>query len=283
MELNKADRFFKEAMIEVLNNGCWDVNPRTVWSDGTPAHCKFITHFMTSYNLDEGEYPFMTLRPMAWKTGIKELLWIFQDQSNSLDLLENKYNVKYWADWEVRNIRTIGQVYGHTVKRYDLINNLINGIKTNPYGRRHICSLWQEEEFIEDKDALKPCCFQTIWTVRGDFLDVLLVQRSSDHATAGSAINEIQYTALLLMVAKATGYKPGKFSHIIANLHMYDLHEEQVREMLKREPIICQPKHILNTDKTNFFDFTIDDFKLEGYPIEEIKKKNPQLKFPLAI
>lgn len=283
---NKADYYFKQAMQEVLDNGQWDENPRPYWleEDGskTPAHSKFITHVLNTYDLDKGEYPFLTLRPMPWKTGIKELLWIFQDQSNDLNLLKSKYNVHYWDDWNVGD-DTIGQRYGHTVRRYDLMNKLLKGIKENPYGRRHIMSMWQEEEFKDDTKGLPPCAFETIWTVRGEFLDMSLIQRSSDHATAGSAINETSYCALLLMVARHCGYKPGKFSHFIINLHMYDRHEKQVRAMLEREPVKCNPRLILNPNKTDFYDITIDDFVLEDYPLDEIKAKNPQLKFPLAI
>ena len=85
------------------------------------------------------------------------------------------------------------------------------------------------------------------------------------------------------MVAKATGYKPGLFVHDISNIHIYDRHIPIVKEVMNRTPIECQPKLILDTDKTDFYSFTIDDFRLEGYPLEEIKKKNPQVKLPLAI
>lgn len=283
---NKADEYFKKAMQEVLDEGVWDKNPRPYWleEDGTktPAHSKFITQVFQTYDLSKGEYPIMTLRPMPWKTGIKEILWIYQDQSNDIKLLEDKYGVKYWRDWNVGD-GTIGYRYGHTVKRYGLIDKLLKGIKENPYGRRHIIDLWQEEEFEDEKKGLNPCCYQTLWSVRGEYLDMQLVQRSSDHVTAGSAINEIQYVALQLMVAKATGYKVGKFSHLINNLHMYDRHEEQVRAMLERETIPCRPQLILDTDKTDFYSFTIDDFKMIDYPLDEIKAKNPQVRLPLAI
>lgn len=284
--MNKADKNFIDAMNYIFENGVYDENPRPYWleEDGshTPAHTLFAFDWKNVYDLSKGEFPFMTLRPMPWKTGIKETLWIFQDQSNDIKLLEDKYNVNYWQDWNVGD-GTIGYRYGHTVKRYDLMNNLIEGIKTNPYGRRHILSLWQNQEFMEEEKGLNPCCFMTIWNVMGDKLNMKLIQRSSDHITAGSAINEIQYCALLLMVAKATGYKPGLFVHDISNIHIYDRHIPIVKEVMKREPIECQPKLILDTDKTDFYSFTIDDFKLEGYPLDEIKKKNPQVKLPLAI
>lgn len=287
--MNKADKYFKELMSKIINEGTFDENPRPYWleEDGshTPAYCKFITHHVMTYDLDKGEYPFLTLRPVAWKTGVKELMWIFQDQSNDIKLLEDKYKVYYWNDWNVGD-DTIGQRYGHTVNRYDLINKLLKGLVENPFGRRHIVSLWQDQEFIDDTKGLNPCCFLTNWTVRKQndemYLDMALIQRSSDFITAG-AINETQYVALMLMVAKHCSYKVGKFTHFITNAHCYDRHIPNAEIMLNRESVPCNPKLILDTDKTNFYEFTIDDFKLIDYPLDEIKKKNPQLKFPLAI
>lgn len=284
--MNKSDNYFKEAMKKVLEEGTWDKNPRPYWQeeDGTrtPAHCKFIFDWKNVYDISKGEFPMMTLRKVPWKTGIKEIFWIFQDQSNDIKLLEEKYGVYYWRDWNVGD-GTIGYRYGHTVKRYNLIDNLIEGIKKDPYGRRHKMSLWQEQEFIEETKGLKPCCYETSWVVRGEYIDMKLRQRSSDHVTAGSAINEIQYVALMLMICKATGYKPGIFVHDIDNLHIYDRHEEQVREMLNRETVPCKPQLILDTDKTDFYSFTIDDFKMIDYPLDEIERKNPQVRLPLAI
>ena len=177
---------------------------------------------------------------------------------------------------ELGNLGTIGQRYGATVKKHNLMNNLLDEIKKNPYGRRHIMNLWQEEDFKET-DGLKPCAYETIWTVRGDYLDMSLTQRSSDFIVAGH-INGMQYVALLMMVARHCGLKPGKFTHYIINLHLYDRHEDNAKLMIERESIDCEPKLILNPEKTDFYSFTIDDFELVGY--ESVK---PQLKFELAI
>mgnify|MGYP002233342414 FL=1 len=87
---------------------------------------------------------------MHGKNAIKEILWIYKDESNSLDVLENKYDIHWWNEWESKDVpRTIGQRYGATVKKYNLMRNLIADIKSNPYGRRHIMSLWQESDFDE--------------------------------------------------------------------------------------------------------------------------------------
>lgn len=273
----KADKLFKEAMVEILEEGTRDVNPRPKYKDGTPAHSVFITHKYYTYDISKGELPIITLRPIAIKNAIKEIFWIYQDQTSDLEILKNTYGIYWWDDWESKDKPgTIGQRYGATVKKYDLMNRLLEGLKKDPYGRRHIISLWQEDDFKET-DGLTPCAFQTIFTVRGEFLDMQLTQRSSDFIVAGN-INGMQYVALLMMVARHCGLKPGKFSHNIVNLHLYDRHLEQAKEMLKREPIDCNPQLILNPDKTDFYSFVPEDFTLIGY--ESVK---PQLKFELAI
>ena len=127
------------------------------------------------------------------------MLWIYQDKSNDLNLLRDKYNVKWWDEWDIGN-RTIGCCYGETVKRHNLMNNLLSGIQKDPDGRRHIINMWQEDDFKEPH-GLKPCAYQTVWNVRHgrdniDYLDMCLFQRSSDFATAG-CINQVQYAVFL--------------------------------------------------------------------------------------
>ena len=138
----------------------------------------------------------------------------------------------------------------------------------------------------------------TIWNVRGEYLDMLLVQRSGDMLTASGpgGINEIQYAAFLMMIARHTGYKPGVFSHMVANEQIYDRHMDAADEMLERykEKVAKdfelfeqdidawkakgKPMLVLNPNATNFFEMTIDDFTMENY--EPMK---PQLKLELGI
>ena len=147
--MNKADVQFKKAITKILNDGVWDKNPRPVWSDGTPAHSKFLTQYVERYDISKNEFPITTIKPTAWKTGIREMFWIYQEQSNDLNIARDKYGINWWDDWNVGD-NSIGYRYGHTVKRYDLMNKLLNDIINNPYGRRHIISLWQEEEFTDE-------------------------------------------------------------------------------------------------------------------------------------
>ena len=83
-----------------------------------------------------------------------------KDQSNSLEVLNDKYNVHYWNDWEVGDTGTIGERYGAVVKKHDIINKLLKQLEANPWNRRNIISLWDYQAF-EETDGLLPCAFQT--------------------------------------------------------------------------------------------------------------------------
>ena len=280
----KGDIYMKELINRVLDHGSKDIDPRPKYKDGTPAHTISVNHVFHTYDISKGESPFITLRPIAIKSAIGELLWIYQDMSNDLDVLKNKYNVTWWDSWDIGD-RTIGCCYGETVRRHKLLTNLLNGLITNPDGRRHIMELWQEDDF-KNPHGLKPCCHETNFSVRheqdGDYLDMILMIRSSDSLTA-LCINEMQYEVLLHLVARHCGFKVGVFSSIITNAQIYDRHIENAKEMLNRKSISCSPKIWLNPDKKNFFDFTVDDIKLIDVPKDIIVERNPQLKFELGI
>lgn len=265
-EHNIADKKFKEAIKEIIENGVWDKNPRPKWKDGTPAFSKFITQYVEKYDINKGEIPITTIKPSAWKTAIKEILWIYQEQSNSLQVGLDKFGIGWWDDWNIGD-NTIGYRYGHTVKRFNLINELLDGIKNDPYSRRHIMSLWQNIEFDEEQKGLKPCAFLTLWSVRGEYLDCTLIQRSND-VIAAYNINNIQYVALLMMVAKHCGLKPGKYTRFVQNLHIYDRHMKIAEEYLNKSGL-KQPKLIFEPKNNNFFEFTIDNFSIEDYEPQE--------------
>lgn len=280
----KGDIYAKELLRRILSEGCLDQYPSSTYADGTPAHTYSINHGMMTYDLTKGEMPLMTLRPIAIKSAIGELLWIYQDQSNDLNLLRDKYGITWWDEWDIGN-RTIGAVYGETIRRHHLVDDLLRGIKQNPDGRRHIINMWQVDDF-QDKHGLKPCAFQTIWNVRHgqdgtDYLDMCLFQRSSDFLAAG-CINQMQYLVFLYLVARHTGYTPGRFTWMYDNIQIYDRHVDLAKELLERQPVACQPTIWLNPEKQNFYDFTIDDIKVKGYPRKEIAAKNPQMYFDLG-
>lgn len=286
--LTKADMNMVQEIREIMQNGMMDEDPRPHYSDGSPAHTKFITQTMYKYNLDRDEFPILTLRPIAWKGAIREVLAIYQLASNKLADVGH-----IWDNWAIGDGETIGPVYGETVRRYDLMGKLLNGIKNNPYGRRHMISLWQEPELEEAKKvgALMPCAFLTMFSVSGKYLDMTLIQRSGDSLTASGpgGWNEVQYAAFLMMVARHTGYKPRNFVHFVQNEQIYDRHFDQAKELEKRYEKQCprdfhnlnpEPKVrlILNSRAKNFYKMTVDDFTIENYnPIK------PQLKMDIGI
>ncbi|MBE6006343.1 MAG: thymidylate synthase [Sarcina sp.] len=289
--MTKADQYLVQDIHNILENGYPDENPRPRYEDGTPAHTISVNHVTRRYDLSKGEFPVCTLRYQAWKTGIREIFTIYQRPTNDLAEMRN-LGVTWWDPWDIGD-GTIGQRYGATVKRYDLIRRLIDDIRKDPYGRRKIVDLWQEPD-LRETPGLAPCAFLTIWNVRGDYLDMSLIQRSGDMLTASGAggINEIQYAALLMMIARVTGKEPGVFTHFVANEQIYDRHMENAQEMLRRAEAAAAedaadenaaaknvPALVLHKEAgCSFEDITIDDFEMINYfPMK------PQLKFELGI
>ena len=160
----------------------------------------------------------------------------------------------------------------HELSRNQVID-LINNIKNNPGSRRLMTCFW-DDSTIEQK-ALQECAWATQWNVRGNKLDLLLIQRSADIAL-GVPFNWIQYWFLQQMIAHATGLKPGRFIHQIGNLHYYDRHEKLLLEQIQRKQH-KQPTFVLNTNVSDFFEFIPDDIHLIDY------KHEPHIKFDIAI
>lgn len=257
--MNKADKYYIENLNEIRYNGCFDENPRPKYTDGTPARSKFITQVFEKYDISKDEFPITTLRNTAIKTGIKEILWIYQKQTNSLKIA-HEMGINWWDEWNIGN-DTIGERYGATIQKYDMINDLLSGLSNDPYSRRHIMDMYQYSDFKLSK-GLNPCAFLTIWSIRNFnnlmYLDLTLIQRSNDYIMSGY-INKIQYVALQMMIAGHLGYKVGKFCHYTQNVHVYDRHFDAMDEILNRVPLDLQPKIVLKENK-KFYDYTIDDF-----------------------
>ena len=251
------------------------------------------------------------------------MLLIYQKESSDLVVFDEMLGIRtwddnkpaseneihnWWKDWAVRdengdyvlnenNHPDIFNCYGGTTKKRHMLHRYVidvikgsieKGIKPNPDCRRLIACLWQYEDF-EKPHGLKPCAFLTIWNVRHgwdekDYLDMTLIQRSSDFGTAG-CINQVQYADLLIMVAREVGMEPGYFTWKPINVQIYDRHIDQAIEMLEREPVDGIDATIkLNENATSFDEMTADDIKiLDKEAIQKIKTKNPQLKFQLGI
>lgn len=250
-------------------------------SDGAPAHTNYITDVTDVYDISKGEFPLSTIRKINWKKAIGEILWMYKDCSNELSLLRDKYGIKWWDDWDVGD-GTIGHRYGYTIRKYDLYNKLIDGLKRQPFGRRHIIDLWQYSDF-QESEGLIPCVYKSQWSVRGEYLDVYIDQRSSDYIVS-EGFDRIQYAALLLIVARTVGLKPGKMTYHVSNLHIYDRHLHIALNILAKlnagmkceDPFVMnnlkeQPKLILDDNVHNIYECNVDSFKIESYHPNETK------------
>lgn len=313
----KANKYLKETITEILEEGQWDKNPRTKWEDGTPAHSKFITQKAFQYNISKGEFPINTLRTTALKSSFHDIEAIYLKQTNIIERMHSSIH-SWWKDavikqvlddWSIvpdRNTKnSIGATYGATVKRYNLMNKLLKGLEENPFGRRHKINLWQEQQVIDDPSALEPCAGLTLWSVREDFMefdtfvpvdnvednriyyryiDLTLIQRSQDYITTAS-INSVQYVMFAMIVANHLTFKTGikhsvgKLLHIVQNCHIYDRHLSAAKEILEREETGLQPKIELICEPKDFYSHTIDDFKFIN--LEGIKPLTEKLEIAI--
>lgn len=238
---------------DVLENGYCDQN-RT----GVAAYK--LPHRIMQFNLQK-EFPILTTKKVAFKTAVKELLWIYKDQSNDVGRLQEQ-NVHIWDEWVDEN-NTIGKGYGYQISKYKQIDKLIETLKTDPQNRRMIMNMWNIRDLPDM--TLQPCCFMTLWDVSFDRLNCMLVQRSGDLGL-GVPFNTTQYAVLVHLIARVTGFSPGILTHVINNAHVYENHAEALKKQIgKLEEAYPAPRLVLNPNIKDFYDFTSDDINLEGY------------------
>ncbi|SHK49344.1 thymidylate synthase [Clostridium cavendishii DSM 21758] len=251
------DKKYLEIVENILENGYFD-NNRT----GIPTYK--LPHQIMQFNLEK-EFPILTTKFVAFKTAVKELLWIFKDQSNDVKKLQEQ-KVRIWDEWMMDD-GTIGTSYGWVVKKFDQIDKLIDALKNNPQDRRMMINLWQIP-YLET-GALAPCCFLTLWDVTDGKLNCMLVQRSGDIGL-GVPFNTSQYAVLVHLLAQVTGLKPGLFTHVINNAHIYENHVEGLKlQLTKKTEAFEAPKLWINPEIKDFYDFKADDIKLIDYKHHE--------------
>ena len=236
--MSLADEKYLNIVENILEHGYFDQNRTGIRTYKLP-------HQMMQFDLEK-EFPILTTKFVAFKTAVKELLWIWQLQSNDVRELQ-KMNCHVWDEW-MREDGTIGKAYGYQIAKYKQLDNLIKTIKEDPDSRRMIVTLWNIEDLPDM--ALQPCAYETLWDVGNGYLNCMLIQRSGD-------------AALLCMIAQVTGLKPGKFTHVINNAHIYENHVDALREQLsRRDQALPAPKIRVNSEITDFYDFTPDDIVL---------------------
>ena len=270
--MSYADQDFARVCRDIIDNGFWDtelqVRPR--WEDGTPAHTVKKFGVVNRYDLRK-EFPIMTLRRTYFKSCVDELLWIWQKKSNDIHELHSHV----WDSWADEQ-GTIGKAYGYQLGLkhqysdgwFDQVDRVLKDLKENPASRRMVTSIFNHQDL--HAMGLYPCAWSMTFNVTGDTLNAILNQRSQD-MLAASNWNVCQYAVLVHMMAQVSGLVAGELVHVIADCHIYDRHVPQVERILTREPRPA-PKLIIDPDVKNFYDFTPDSFRLEGYdphPFEE--------------
>lgn len=251
--MESYDKQYLRIARNILEAGYYD-NNRT----GIPTYK--LPHQIMQFDLEK-QFPILTTKKVAFKTAVKELLWIFQEQSNDVRALQ-KQNVHIWDEW-MQEDGTIGTSYGWVVKKFDQMDKLIGQLKTNPQDRRMMLNLWQIPYL--DTGALYPCCFLSMWDVTDGRLNCMLVQRSGDWGL-GVPFNTSQYAVLVHLLAQVTGHRPGLFTHVINNAHIYENQVEGIRTQLERaEEEFAAPTLWINPEIKDFYAFTPDDIKLKGY------------------
>jgi thymidylate synthase len=267
--MSKADIIFINTCRDILDNGISSIGEvvRPKWEDGTPAHTIKKFGVINRYDLSE-EFPISTLRPTYLKGAIDEILWIWQKKSNNIKDL----NSHIWDEWADQN-GSIGKAYGYQLGikhkysegEFDQVDRVLFDLKHNPYSRRIMTNLYNHQDLHEMN--LYTCAYSMTFNVVGNKLNAILNQRSQDTLVANNW-NVVQYAILVHMFAQVSGLEVGELIHVIADAHIYDRHIPLVEELISRK-IYKAPRLLVNKNVKDFYDFTVEDFLLEGYECGE--------------
>ena len=233
--------------------------------------------YQMRFDLGAG-FPALTTKKLHLRSIIHELLWFLRGDTNIRYLHDN--NVTIWDEWADAN-GDLGPIYGYQWRSWpapdgshiDQIAQVVDQIRSNPDSRRLIVSAWNVAEI--DRMALPPCHALFQFYVADGKLSCQLYQRSAD-VFLGVPFNIASYALLTMMIAQATGLRPGEFVHTLGDAHIYLNHTEQVDLQLARTPRPL-PVMKINPDVKSVFDFRYEDFSLEGYD------PWPSIKAPIAV
>ncbi len=271
-----------------------------VKGDRTGTGTKSIFGHQMRFDLNEG-FPLLTTKKVFLKGIIHELLWFLKGDTNIKYLVEQGVHIwdndcyRYYTELCASNAiepiskeefmqavvdshtstiegytyGDLNHVYGHQWRSWgksngevvDQISEVIRTIKESPNSRRMIVSAWNVAE-VEDM-ALPPCHVLFQFYVAEGKLSCMLYQRSAD-TFLGVPFNIASYALLTQMIAQVCDLEVGEFIHTLGDTHLYLNHFDQVKEQLSREPRPL-PRMKINENVKSIFDFSIDDFTLEGY------------------
>jgi len=281
--MSLADQIFINMCKDILENGTSTEGEkvRPKWEDGSYAYTIKKFGVVNRYDLSK-EFPALTLRKLAFKSCIDELLWIWQKKSNNIKDL----NSHIWDSWADEN-GSIGKAYGYQMgvkHKYkegymDQVDRVIYELKNNPFSRRIITNMYVHQDLHEMN--LYPCAYSMTFNVTKKpgsdklVLNAILNQRSNDILTANNW-NVCQYAVLVHMLAQVCGYEVGELVHVIADAHIYDRHIPIVKELITR-PTYDAPEFYMNPDVKDFYDFKVEDFELRNY------KYGPKVDIPVAV
>lgn len=242
--------------------------------DRTGVGTRWSHGVMMKFYLTRGQIPLLQSKSINWRVPLDELLWFIRGGHNTRTLGSHIWDE--WADSDGE----LGPIYGVQWRglgacKVDQLAAVIEGLKTDPFSRRHVVSAWIPDDL--DNMALHPCpvLFQFNMTKEHQ-LCCSLYMRSGD-MFLGVPFDIFEYGVLTHMVARLVGATPWELSVYIANAHIYNSHIKAVDEQLSRSYRYELPKLIISGNQQSIDDFRIDDFDIEGYhPL-------PRIKAPVAI
>jgi thymidylate synthase len=285
---NRSEVVYLDALREILDRG--EDRP-----DRTGVGTKSIFGLQLKFDLTEG-FPAVTTKKLAWKACVSELLWFIEGSGDEYRLKEILHGDRYsekktiWSDnaqasyWVKKRLQRhpgdLGRVYGVQWRRWrkplvrinkvvlqnhDQLLELIQGLKEDPYSRRHIISAWNPGEL--DMMALPPCHMMAQFYVNNGKLSCQMYQRSAD-MFLGLPFNIASYALFTHMLAQVCNLEVGELIICVGDAHIYQNHVEQVREQLARKPY-AMPTLKLNPEVTVITDFAMEDIVLENYESHE--------------
>ena len=299
--MSKWDKEYLKLCKKILEEGKEVENRTGINSIKIPSY-----HF--HFDLKE-EYPVLTTKQLFFRQAILEMLWIYQAQSNDVRWLKER-NVHIWDEWEIdddgkwratQNIvgkdgkltktmiekdfgkdfaHTIGTAYGYIVKKFGLIDKLIDNLINNPNDRRMVINLWQDDYL--NTAVLPSCVWSSEWDVTDGKLNAWVHQRSCD-VPLGLPFNVTQYATLLNLLANVTGLEPGTLDWSIKDAHIYVNQVDGIKKQIKIMEELGDypaPKLWINPDIKNFYEFDnskdCKDIKVLNY------KHHGKINFPIA-